>query len=123
MKVEGISQEYNSTEGMQSGRNNDTKNDLVEQKSNVTNQVSDDAEKYSINSLQDSLKKINNSMDMFNIQIQFELDKDKDNNNQVVVYMINKQTGQVVRTIPPSHVVTASERIHLFLGILVDELV
>ena len=63
-------------------------------------------------------KKLQKLKEIFNTEAQFEIDKDT---RMVIVKIKDKDTGEVIRQIPPEVVVKIAKTIDEFLGLLLDE--
>ena len=60
----------------------------------------------------------NEVLAQINIQLDFTLDKDL---NRVVVKVINKETGKVIRQIPPEEMLKIAKRMEEMSGVLLDK--
>ncbi|GAB6886700.1 hypothetical protein JCM13304A_01980 [Desulfothermus okinawensis JCM 13304] len=71
---------------------------------------------------EDDLKKIkdatNEVLAQIGIQLDFELDK---NLGKVIVKVINKETGKVIRQIPPEEMLKIAKRMEEMSGVLIDK--
>ncbi|MBO8173155.1 MAG: flagellar protein FlaG [Bacillaceae bacterium] len=68
--------------------------------------------------LQAKLDKINHTVALYNKQLKFEFHKDA---NQLMVKVINKETHEVIRELPPEEILDLEARIRNMIGILIDE--
>ncbi len=67
--------------------------------------------------LEEIKKATNQVLEQINIELDFSVDKDL---NTVVVKVINKETGKVIRQIPPEEMLKIAKRIEEMSGILLD---
>jgi len=67
--------------------------------------------------LEEIKKATNEVLAQLNIQLDFTLDKDL---HKVVVKVINKETGKVIRQIPPEEMLKIAKRMEEMSGILLD---
>ena len=70
------------------------------------------------NLLKDIAKSANEIADVFNKVLRFEV---LDDLKMIVVKVENKQTGEVIRQIPPEEIVKLAKNIEKLLGMLIDE--
>ncbi len=68
--------------------------------------------------LNDIAKSANEIADIFNKILRFEV---MDNPKMIVVKVENKQTGEIIRQIPPEEIVRLARNIEKLLGFLMDE--
>jgi len=68
--------------------------------------------------LKDALKKVNDTINIFDKRYHFLID---DKTNRIVVQIINKETGEVIKEIPPEEVLKLAARIRELLGLFIDE--
>jgi flagellar protein FlaG len=64
------------------------------------------------------IKTLNKAVEIFNNGIRFILEKE---NHGVVVEVFNKDTGKVIRRIPPEDVLQSLENISELAGVLIDK--
>ena len=64
------------------------------------------------------IDKLNNSLENVNEKVFFSYHEE---NNRIIVKVIDKQTKEIVREIPPRDIVKLSEHLREYLGLLVDE--
>ncbi len=69
------------------------------------------------NDLEEIKKATNQVLEQINIELDFSVDKDL---NTVVVKVINKETGKVIRQIPPEEMLKIAKRIEEMTGLLLD---
>lgn len=60
----------------------------------------------------------NKVLEQINIQLDFSYDKEL---NRMVVKVINKETGEVVRQIPPEEMLKIAKRMEEMVGVLLDK--
>jgi flagellar protein FlaG len=61
---------------------------------------------------------LNESARMFNVSLTFEINEDA---NRIVVSVINSETDEVVRQIPPQEVLDLASRLNEMVGVLFNE--
>jgi flagellar protein FlaG len=64
------------------------------------------------------LGKLNNSLENVNEKVSFSYHEE---NKRIIIKVIDKETREVVREIPPKDIVKLSEHLKEYLGMLVDE--
>jgi flagellar protein FlaG len=62
--------------------------------------------------------KLNNSLENINEKVSFSYHEE---NKRIIIKVIDKETREVVREIPPKDIVKLSEHLKEYLGMLVDE--
>ncbi|MCC6443737.1 MAG: flagellar protein FlaG [Armatimonadetes bacterium] len=67
--------------------------------------------------LQEAIGKMNNTLETFDVQAQFSID---DRAKEVVVKIMNTRTHEVIRQIPPEHVLEMAASLREKLGLLLD---
>ena len=75
-------------------------------------------EEITANDLNKIKQATNEVLAQINIQLDFTLDKDL---NRVVVKVINKETGKVIRQIPPEEMLKIAKRMEEMSGVLLDK--
>lgn len=65
-----------------------------------------------------AIEDLNKAVDIFNKGLHFEIHEETD---RIMVEVINKETGEVIRQIPPEYVLDVMARIDKLLGIFIDE--
>ena len=70
------------------------------------------------NFIKDFKKKVSKFHDVMKSELKFEIDRDL---NMIIVKIKDKDTGQIIRQIPPDVVVKLARTIDEFLGMLLDE--
>ncbi|WP_422446914.1 flagellar protein FlaG [Thermoanaerobacterium sp. DL9XJH110] len=68
--------------------------------------------------LDDAVRKINDTIRIFDRRYHFKIDEDSD---KIIVQIINNQTGEIIREVPPEEVLKLAARIKELLGLFVDE--
>lgn len=68
--------------------------------------------------LEDALEKLTRSADLFNKGLQFQI---HDETHRLIVRVIDRETEQVIREIPPERILDLVASIEAFLGLLFDE--
>ena len=63
-------------------------------------------------------EELNQVVDLFNYQLRFEID---DRLGKVIVKIIDKETGETIRQIPPEDMLNIMARIDEVLGMMFDE--
>ena len=71
-------------------------------------------------SLEQAVQDINQQLKVFDRRLHYRIDQDT---KKVVVKVINVESGETVRQIPPDQVLKAAKLIHELRGLLIDELV
>ncbi len=74
----------------------------------------DDVDKAQIS---DALAKMSKTIEFFNKRLKFSIDE---NSKRIVVKVIDSDSNQVVREIPPKEVLKFVANLHKFLGVFVD---
>jgi len=69
-------------------------------------------------SLSDAVKKLNDTVSLFNSSLQFSIDKDTDT---PVVKVVDKSTDEVIRQIPSEEALTIAKAIDQFKGLLIKD--
>lgn len=67
--------------------------------------------------LEDSIQNFEALSEQFNTGLDLSIDQDSD---KLVVKVVNKTTGKIIREIPSEEFLEFSERMHDFLGVLFD---
>jgi len=68
--------------------------------------------------LEDALEKLTRSADLFNKGLQFRI---HDKTGRLIVRVIDRETEEVIRDIPPERILDLVASIEAFLGLLFDE--
>lgn len=68
--------------------------------------------------LQDTLDQLNSAVSAFHRSVRFNLHHDS---GQVQVNVVNTDSGKVIREIPSNEMMDMAQRIHDFIGVLLDE--
>lgn len=63
---------------------------------------------------------LNDSMRLFNFRLQFEI---RQHPNHIVAKVLDKETGEVIREVPPENLSVMIERMRSEMGIFVDEII
>ena len=79
-------------------------------------QIADDLKETVI----DGVEHLNAAADIFNKGLHFTIHEDTE---QLVVEIINKDTGEVIRQIPPEYMLEVIAKIDALLGLFIDECV
>lgn len=66
----------------------------------------------------DAVEHLNAAVDIFNKGLHFRIHEDTE---QIVVEVINKESGEVIRQIPPEYVLDVLAKIDELLGVFIDE--
>jgi flagellar protein FlaG len=67
-----------------------------------------------------AVEQLNAALDTFHIELRFVIDH---NSGEMVVYMVNTAKGEIVRRIPPDHVINAAGRLQEMLGLFINKLI
>jgi len=70
------------------------------------------------NALKLQTEKLNQVVDLFNHQLRFEVDE---RSGKVIVKIVDKDTGETIRQIPPEEMLKTMARIDEVLGMMFDE--
>ncbi len=70
------------------------------------------------NALKSQTEKLNQVVDLFSHQLRFEID---DRSEKVIVKIVDKDTGETIRQIPPEVMLNTMARIDEVLGMMLDE--
>ncbi len=73
----------------------------------------------SLEELEESIKKLNTTAEAFNVELRFRMDE-KTKDHHIVISVIERETEQVIREIPPEQVVNMVAQIQDLIGIFVD---
>ena len=68
--------------------------------------------------LKNKTDKLNQVMDLFNYSIQFSID---DESNRTVIKVVNSETDEVIRQIPPKGILQLMRRLDQMVGVIIDE--
>lgn len=68
--------------------------------------------------IRDGVEHLNAAADIFNKGLHFKIHEDTE---QLVVEIINKETGEVIRQIPPEYMLEVIAKIDALLGLFIDE--
>ncbi len=82
--------------------------------SEVDQKKSRDLRKLTLEELKEFSEALNQFFNLFNLETKIVYHQE---NNQLVVQVINKKTGEVIKQIPPEELLEVSKRIHDFIGI------
>lgn len=77
-------------------------------------------EKLSEQQLQQAIDRLNKTMTTYNTELRFKLDKES---GEMQVSVINSETKEVIRKIPPDKILQIVAHIKEMLGLIVDELI
>lgn len=76
------------------------------------------------NLTEEELKKVtewlNDSMRLFNFRLQFEI---RQHPNHIVAKVLDKETGEVIREVPPESLSSMINRMRSEMGVFVDEII
>jgi flagellar protein FlaG len=72
----------------------------------------------SSNDIHEAVGKLNNALGAYNERVSFEY---REKINRVIVRIVDSQTNEVVREMPPKDVIKLLEHIQEYMGMLVDE--
>ena len=73
---------------------------------------------YEIENISDILDDLNSAVDVFNKGLHFKVHEDTE---RIVVEVVNKDSGEVIRQIPPEYILDIMAKIDALLGVFVDE--
>lgn len=123
MKVDGIEhvqlnkiQEYSHKETIRENQKHDPKQKQQDRVLNKEQQVSQ-WDKTHLQELEESVKKLNSAAEAFNVKLRFSVDERTD---RIVVKVIERETEQVIREIPPEQVLNMVAQIQDLIGVFVD---
>lgn len=68
--------------------------------------------------LQEVVENLNKTADVFNKRLKFELDDETD---RLVVKVVDRETQEVIRQIPPEEALEVAKKIERLIGLFVDE--
>ncbi len=83
-----------------------------------TGQDSEKQKDLSIDEIENVIKEMNQFIQIFNAKIAFEIDKDT---KKTVLKIIDAQTNEIIRQIPPEELLKISRRISELLGLIINE--
>jgi flagellar protein FlaG len=96
-------------------RNSDAKSQVKSRGEVKEQEVHPEPQKSEILSV---IGKLNNSLESINEKVSFSYHEE---NKRIIIKVIDKETREVVREIPPKDIVKLSEHLKEYLGMLVDE--
>jgi uncharacterized FlaG/YvyC family protein len=70
--------------------------------------------------VEESVKQLNKTADLANISLRFQVD---DNDGKLFVLVIDREKGEIIRSIPPEKAMKMNDKIKYMIGLMVDELV
>lgn len=73
-----------------------------------------------IQNINEKVEQLNKTADLFNKKLHFLV---HDETEQIVVQVVNSETGEIIKQIPPEKILEVLSRIDQVIGIFVDELV
>ncbi|GAW92909.1 flagellar protein FlaG [Calderihabitans maritimus] len=71
-------------------------------------------------SLESSVRQLNQMVETFNIQLRFKIDRES---GEIVVLVIDKAKDKIIRRIPPDKIINLAAQMQHMVGLLVDELI
>jgi len=124
MKVDGIDpthlnkiQEYSQKAVTRESEKQDPKQKQQDRVLNKDQQLSF-WDRTSLEELEESIKKLNTTAEAFNVELRFRMDEQT--KDHIVVSVIERETEQVIRKIPPEQVVNMVAQIQDLIGVFVD---
>ncbi len=84
---------------------------------NAINQLNNKKQNISPKEIEDAVKDMNKKLDMLNSQLKIEIDKDT---GIQVVKIIDKDTKEVIRQIPPESILKVAKYLNEIAGLLFD---
>lgn len=67
-----------------------------------------------------AVDQLNTALDTFNIELRFVVDH---SSGDTVVYMVDTAKKEIIRRVPPEHVVNAAGRLQEMLGLFINKLI
>jgi flagellar protein FlaG len=95
--------------------NSDPANTASSSREKIVN--SEDTRKQQIYDVQEAIQRVSNTAKMFNRKIHLEIDREL---NMVIVKVIDKETDEVIRQIPPEELVKLSKHANDIKGLLIN---
>jgi flagellar protein FlaG len=83
-----------------------------------TERSSEKGESLSIEDIENVIKEMNRFVQIFNTKISFEIDKDT---RKTILKIVDAQTNEIIRQIPPEELLEISRRISELLGLIINE--
>lgn len=80
--------------------------------------VNKDKESLSLEEIESVIKELNQFVQIFNTKIAFEIDKET---KKTILRIVDVETNEVVRQIPPEELLKISRRISELLGLIIND--
>ncbi|NLM94165.1 MAG: flagellar protein FlaG [Firmicutes bacterium] len=87
---------------------------------NITPPPSEEQEEITRADLENAVEALHKVSMIFDRKLEFMIHEDT---NRVIVKVINNETGEVIREIPPEKIVELVAKMNTYLGLLIDETV
>lgn len=119
MKIQGTDPS-GSTQFRKSSPGPQVRQDFQKVVESVNNPEENKNKETTLQQLEQAVEQLNKTMTTYNTELRFELHKES---REMQVSVINSQTDEVIRKIPPDKILNIIAHVKEMLGLIVDEII